>query len=236
MKLKITLKFVITFLALTFVMHEAHEIVHTTVGRIICGCWGERDFNVWGLCDSCDNNPLKLVSTFGGPLFTLIMIWFGYYFLGETKTNHQKSFGFALIFANMPFARVLNPMVGGGDEVMVLMHFLDNYEMSRIIIFSLITLIIFIPLRKCFLTIENDKRLGWFCLFLFAPVALDLVIVLGIMNTLLNKGVLAEYWILGSPVLVTLWTLLVVIVFLSTQKNIYTLGKSKTAINQKTNI
>lgn len=35
MKLKLTLKYVLTFLALTFMMHEAHEIVHTAVGRLI---------------------------------------------------------------------------------------------------------------------------------------------------------------------------------------------------------
>ncbi len=225
--LKLTLKFVITFLALTFVMHEAHEIVHTTVGRILCGCWGERDFNVWGLCDSCDKNPLKTISTFAGPLFTFIMIWIGYIYLNDSKTKRQKSFGFALIFANMPFARLLNPMLGGGDELVVLMNFFDDYQISRIIIFLLITLIVFIPLRKCFLTIENKNRLGWFILFFVAPVAIDLVIVLGVMNTLLNKGILAEYWILGSPKLVTLWTTFVVILYFTTQKNIYALLERK---------
>lgn len=236
MKIKLTLKFTITFLALTFVMQEAHEIVHTTVGRILCGCWGKRDFNVWELCSSCDKNPLKYISTFAGPLFTFIMIWLGYSYLGKTKTTHQKSFGFALIFANMPFARLLNPMLGGGDEVVVLMTFFDNYKLSRIIIFTLITLIVFIPLRQCFLTIENKNRLAWFFLFFIAPVALDLIIVLGLMNTLLNKKILSNNWILGSPILVTLWTALVVLLFFSTRKNIYSLGKSKTAINKKTNI
>lgn len=38
MKIKLTGKFIIAFLALTFVMLELHEIVHTSVGRIVCGC------------------------------------------------------------------------------------------------------------------------------------------------------------------------------------------------------
>ena len=52
MKIKITGKFIIAFLALTFVLLELHEIVHTGVGRIICGCWGLRDFNAWEICET----------------------------------------------------------------------------------------------------------------------------------------------------------------------------------------
>ena len=63
MNLKLTPKFILTFLALTFVMHEAHEIVHTTIGRLICGCWGQRDFNVWGLCGDCsEQNPYSIIT------------------------------------------------------------------------------------------------------------------------------------------------------------------------------
>lgn len=227
MKLKLSLKFGITFLALLFVMNEAHEIVHTTVGRIICGCWGKRDFNVWNLCSSCDGNPLGILSTLAGPLFTFIMIWVGYTYLGKTKNDNQKSFGFALIFANMPFARLLNPMLGGGDEMVVLMTFFEDYQTARILTGVVIVLITFIPLRKCYLIIQNKNKMGWFLLFYFIPVVLDLLIVLGIMNTLLDKGILADYWILGSPILVTLWTLIVLLVFIITRKNITTLGKSK---------
>ena len=49
MKIKLTTGFIVAFIALRFVLHEAHELVHTGVGRIICGCWGQRDFNVWDI-------------------------------------------------------------------------------------------------------------------------------------------------------------------------------------------
>lgn len=224
MQLKLSSKFIITFLSLTFVMHEAHEIVHTTIGRIICGCWGERDFNIWGVCESCQNNSLILLATLAGPLFTFIMIWTGFIFLNETKTINQKTFGFSLIFANLPFARVLNPLLGGGDEVVVLNHFINNKDISRIIIVFLIIAITFIPLRKCYTTIQNKNKLGWFLLFYLITVILDIIIVLGIMNTILNQGILSEYWILGSPILVSVWTFLVIIVYLITRKNIYKLS------------
>ena len=63
MKLKLTSQFVLTFLALTFLMHEAHEIVHTSIGRLICGCWGMRDINVWELCKGL--KPIVEKSSFG---------------------------------------------------------------------------------------------------------------------------------------------------------------------------
>ena len=127
MKLKLTPKFIMTFLALTFVMHEAHEIVHTSIGRLICGCWGQRDFNVWGLCEGCsEQKPYAIISTFAGPIFTFIMIWIGTILISKTKTENQKAIGFSLIFANMPFARILTASMGSGDEVWGLNQLLKN--------------------------------------------------------------------------------------------------------------
>lgn len=224
MKLKLPFQYVLTFLALTFVMHEAHEIIHTSIGRIICGCWGRRDFNVWGLCDGCETNPYGLLSTLAGPIFTFIMIWYGGSLLD--KNNTQKVVGFSLIFANMPFARIINPLLGGGDEVVVVNSLINNWNLSRIIVFILIILIVAYPLLKAYKLIENKYKIGWFFMFLLLPVIFDLLIVLGVMNTLLEKGVLNEYWILGSPVLVTIWTGTVTLIYFLTRKNIYKLTEN----------
>ena len=144
MKLKLTAIYVLTFLALTFLMHEVHEIAHTTVGRIICGCWGQRDFNVWGVCDTC-NSPLAIVATLAGPLFTFLMIWYGTTFLKDNNSNAEKSFGFSLIFANLPFARLLTSILGGGDEVMVIRNTMDNQGLSKPLTLVLIILVITYP-------------------------------------------------------------------------------------------
>ena len=95
--------------------------------------------------------------------------------------------------------------------------------MSRIIVFILIILIIAYPLLKAYKLIENKYKIGWFLMFLLLPMVFDLLIVLGVMNTLLEKGVLNEYWILGSPVLVTVWTGTVTLIYFLTRKNIYKL-------------
>lgn len=226
MKLKLTPKFILTFLALTFVMHEAHEIVHTGIGKIICGDWGQRDFNVWGLSEGCsEQNPYSIISTFAGPFFTFVMMWIGTILIAKTKNKRQKAFGFSLIFANMPFARILTASFGGGDEVWGLNQLLKNHTLAWAIGLILILIITIVPLYKSFKLIENKGRIRWFLLFFLAPTFIDLLVILGLMNTLLEKGLLSDYWILGSPILVTAWTTLVTLFYLLTRKNIYTLVK-----------
>ncbi|MBL0911161.1 MAG: hypothetical protein IBJ09_02225 [Bacteroidia bacterium] len=226
MKLKLSAPFVLTFLALTFTMHEAHEIVHTSVGRLICGCWGQRDFNVWELCEGCsEQKPISVIATFAGPVFTYIMIGLGTVFIGRDKTNEQKAMGFSLIFANIPFARIVTAAMGGGDEVWGLHLLLKDRTLAWTAGLLIIIAITIIPLWRSYTLITNKWKAGWFLLFLIAPVVMDLLVVLGVMNTLLEKGIFATSWIAGSPILVTVWTFFVTGMFLLTRKNIYKLSQ-----------
>jgi len=225
MKLKLTPKFVLTFLALTFLLHEAHEIVHTTVGRIICGCWGQRDFNVWSLCGNCaEQKPYSVLSTFAGPAFTYIMIWIGAYLMNKTK-NNQRALGFSLVFANMPFTRIFGAVTGGGDEVWGLNLALHNYNLAWLLGTLIILAIIIYPLYKSFKLIENESPVVWFLVFLLIPGQIDVWVILIVLNSLVQKGLLSDYWILGSPILVTVWTAIVTLVYFLTRKNIHELIK-----------
>jgi hypothetical protein len=221
-----TLKYCVAFLALLFVMHEAHEIAHTTIGRLLCGCWGQRDFNVWGLCESCVvSEDIGFIATMAGPLFSFIMMWWGASMLKTSNSNTRKSLGYGLIFANMPFARILTAVaMGGGDEVYTLRHFLDNDTLAWVLGSVAILAICAFPLYKAYTAISR-RRLPWFLLFFILPLFIDLVVVLLGLNTLLEHGVLAEYWVLGSPMIVTLWTVLVILIFMLSRKHIYTLLK-----------
>ncbi len=226
MKIKITTPFVIAFLSLHFIMHELHELVHTAVGRAICGCWGQRDFNVWNLCNDCyEQNNYAVLSTFAGPVFTFSMIWLGVYFLKKQHTVQQKSFGFALLFANIPFARLFTAFMGKGDEIFGLTKLLHNHIMAWIIGLSLILLLTIYPLYNAFVTITNKNKVGYFILFLLTPMMVDFVFVFGVMNNLLKKEVLSNYWMLGSPLLVTVFSGTMLLVFVLTGKNIYKLSK-----------
>jgi hypothetical protein len=224
MKIKITGKFIIAFIALTFVMLELHEIVHTTVGRLICGCWGNRDFNAWDICDSCHNMSIAWLSTLAGPLFTFIMIWIGAGFLRMQNTNQQKSLGLALIFSNSPFGRILNPLLKSGDEATLVCKFVDNLNLASCITLFIILLITIYPLYKAYKTIQN-KPIPFFILFFFAPVAIIILVVLIILNTILAQGILSQTGILGSPIIVNLWSLFVLIILIIFRKNLYELGE-----------
>lgn len=225
MTLHLNIRYAITFMTLTFLMHEAHEIIHTSAGRIICGCWGLRDFNVWELCAGCtEEKPYAVISTFLGPLFTFTMMWLGAFLMESHKTLKQKTLGFSLVFANMPFARLFSAAMGGGDEVWGLTEIFGNYKLAWIIGLIIIIIITFIPLFKAYKLIENKRKFAMFLLFFLAPFAIDIIIVLGGMNTLLQSGVGSTYIVLGSPVLVTVWTILVTLIYILTRNNIYTLS------------
>jgi len=224
MKLRITLNYVLAFLSLVFVMHEAHEIAHTAVGRMICGCWGQRDFNSWGVCEGCpERQPLAILSTFAGPLFTFTMIWAGVNLIGKNRSDRQKAIGFSLIFANLPFARILTASMGSGDEVWGLNNLLGNKTFAWPLGLMLVSMLSLFPLWKAFKLIENKRKVGWFLLFLILPILVDISVVLGLMNTLLAKGIFSKYWILGSPKIVTVWTGVVTGLYILTNRNIYNL-------------
>jgi hypothetical protein len=232
MKLKLTLPFALTFLALIFVMHEAHEIVHTTIGRLICGCWGTRDFNVWSLCGNCaGEKPYSVISTFAGPIFTYLMIWLGTYLMSKPKDT-QKAMGFSLVFANMPFTRIFGAVTGGGDEVWGLNLVLHDNKLAWLLGTIIILAIITYPLYKCYTLIKNESPIVWFLVFLLIPGQIDVWVVLIILNSLLQKGLLHNYWILGSPILVTVWTASITLAYVLFRKNIYSLADNKDTDDQ----
>lgn len=207
MKLRIDSRYSFAFTSLLLLMHELHEIAHTYTGRVLCGCWGHRDFNVWELCEGClDERPYAILATIAGPAFTFGMIWLGDYFLQKDR----EGLGFSLIFANMPLARIGTALWGGGDENYALKHLIDlDHDTSRYLVFALILGIVLLPLYRAYRMIQNRYKLLWFLGFLFLPVVIDIILVLGVMNTLLNTGFLAFTWMGDAPFLLTLWTLLI---------------------------
>jgi hypothetical protein len=152
------------------------------------------------------------------------MMWAGVLLTGKNKTAPQNAVGFSLIFSNKPFARIFTAAMGGGDEVSGLNSLLKNHMLAWAIGLIVVILITIIPLYKAFKLIQNKYRVGWFLLFLIGPMLIEWVVIFGLMNSLLKQGILSNYWILGSPVLVTVWTILTLIVFILTRKGIYTLN------------
>jgi len=222
MKLKLSLPYIITFLLLVIVMLELHEIAHITVGRLICGCWGSRDFNVWQLCASCDTNPLAWLATIAGPLFSFALMWVGWYLL-KKQSPEKKAIGFALVFANIPFGRITTVMMGGGDEMVVTRHFLQPLlgRTAMILICTTILLLAGVPpVVRAYKTINNKFRWLYIAGFLTLPLVLILLYVLTFLNGLLLKGVLSAPFIMGTPLLITLHTAIAVILLVILRKNL----------------
>ena len=231
MKIKISAGFAIAFVALRFIMHDLHELVHTSIGRIICGGWGQRDFNTWSLCEGCiEKNHWAVLATFSGPLFTYMAIWTGVYLLLQKKDHPMKSAGFALIFANNPFARIFTAAMGKGDEVFGLKTFLRNTSLAWICGLLIVLLFTICPLYASFITITNKKRAIYFIIFLLFPMLLDSVLIFGVMDPLLNANVLSNYWILGSQVLVTVVTLFFLVILLLTRKQLLRLWHEEVSV------
>jgi hypothetical protein len=230
MKIKLTPTYIFSFLMLLFVLSECHELAHTITGRLICGCWGERDFNQWDLCKSCENNPLGFISTMMGPIFSFAMAYLGASWLNKDYSLEKQTLGFSMIFASTIFGRLLNVFpFGGGDEFTVFYNqvFNENRTFSLVAAFILIAVIVFYPIRKAYLFLENKHRWAWILGFCLVPFITVLIMILGVLNTILASGFLADYWILGSPKVVTLWTTTVIILFILTKKGINQL-KAKT--------
>lgn len=227
MKLKLSFPYIITFLLLVIVMLELHEIVHISVGRIICGCWGTRDFNVWQLCAGCDANAHAWIATLAGPLFSFALMWAGWYLL-KKQSAEKKVVGFALVFANIPFGRITGAMMGGGDEMVVTRHFLKPLlgRTEMIFICTAILLLAGVPpVVRAYKTITNKFRWLYIAGFLTLPLVLILLYVLTFLNGLLLKGFLSTPVIMGTPLLITLHTAIATILLLFMRKNL-----SKTAV------
>ena len=223
MHLKLSITYLITFTLLLIVMMELHEIVHITVGRLICGCWGPRDFNVWSLCTGCkESQSTWWLATLAGPVFSFALMWLGMFWLSSIDTA-KKALGFSLIFTNIPFGRITTVMMGGGDEMVVVRHFLST-EFNRtkmILICSTIVLIVGVPpIVAAFRSIQNKKAWLYILGFLTLPLLFLLLYTLIGLNTLLGAGFLSTEWIMGTPLLITLHTVIALILLILTRKNI----------------
>lgn len=224
MEFRPTWKSLLAFAALLFFMGEAHELVHTGLGRLLCGCWGPRDFNVWSLCASCQTGHVwtNFAATWAGPLFTFAMGWWGYFLLSPRQTAAHRSLGFALVFATLPFARILGALMGGNDEVYALSKVLP-YPRAWALGAALVLLATVPPLVRAYTTLQGRGRIWYFLGFFLLPFALAFAVLLGGLNALLASGFLASYGILGSPLLVNCWMAVVTMTLALTYRYLYRL-------------
>ena len=227
MNLQLNARNLFAFFLFGLLMMEAHEIAHFIVGKIVCGCWPiERDFNAWKIC-RCD---LGFYATTAGPIFSMTLAWIGMFLLKSSSSTNQ-SFGFVLIWVSAPQARIMTVLMGGGDEGYVLRILTLDTSLQpyyRWIAIALVLVLALPPIIAVFRAVKNKRAWLYNVGFLMLPLIISGAYVFAFLNGLLKSGLLSEVGIMGTPVLITLHTLLVLVVLLGFfRKDLFTLVKNK---------
>lgn len=117
--------------------------------------------------------------------------------------------------------------MGGGDEMVVIRHFMKNdfSRTSMILAGSLMVLLAGVPpVIKAWKTLKNKWSWIYITGYLTLPLLFLLTYLLTGMNTLLRNGFLAEPWIMGTPLLITLHTSVAALVLFTLRKNLFSAG------------
>jgi hypothetical protein len=199
-----------SFFIMVLALAEAHECAHIFGARAVCGAWGTRNFSVWTTREGCaENHPLIVLAIFAGPLFTFAMIWLGTWIVIKPTRQSLRALGIALIFAPLPFARIVTAATGHGDEVSGFTMLLNDHRIGWAVGLASILLLSLYPVLKAYRSLAPPRRLLVFGGLLLLPMLAHGLTTHSMLNGLLVKGVLDESGMLGAPVLVNVWQVLV---------------------------
>ncbi|MBS1597152.1 MAG: hypothetical protein JST75_02930 [Bacteroidetes bacterium] len=226
MVIRFNVKYLLGFLALIFFIHECHDWAHFLAGKIVCGCWGIKSFDNWTLCSDCTASAHTQVWIwFAGPLITYIIVWIAWWLMGKQRNSTEQSLGFLLLFATIPFVRILAAMAGGSDETFGLRQLFQHADKSNshtVALGGLILIILLtaLPLLRAFILLRGwTQRILLFPLFLILPIYIDKWTYVGL-NKLAATGFLENESFPGVPMLVLAWSFLLMVILLSTYKSL----------------
>lgn len=204
MQLKWSWGYLPAFFALSETLSELHEQAHITTGRLLAGCYGPRNFNVWQAC--AGNPPVPAwAPPLAGPLFSYLLFWGGLWLLLSAKDG-RRALGLSILFAALPFARIFTAAMGGGDERLLATLFGLQGQAARWAALAATLLFCGVPIVLAALQIANRRRLAWVLGFCVLPLPAIMLVKFRFMNGLLNAGVLADVRWLGTPTLVLAYT------------------------------
>jgi hypothetical protein len=232
MRTNVTTRYLLAFTSLFFVLHELHEQAHTSVGRLLCGCWGIRGFNVWELCEACSTSWAPAAALVAGPLFSYSLAWRGFYWLGEDSIR-RKALGFSLVFGTVMQARLLTAVMGGGDEVSLLRLLTHQHGLGRWLGLAATTLLALPPLWRAFQQLHRSNRWLLFLSFALLPLITEFILVFKGLDGLLKRGIGAGSGVLGMPMIVTVWTGLMLVGALATYSWLSTLFVEESTEHEK---
>jgi len=219
MKIKLSPLYLLSFFALVFLVHEIHDWIHVLVARAVCGCWGTKAFDYWTLCAKSwvsVSNQGNVLITMAGPLFNYLVICWGWELMQPENELHQKSLGFSLVFASLPFPRIMGALAGGGDETLALKQIFLHADGGNRHIVSLVgllfVLILTLPaLYRAFMLVAGLWGKLMVVAFLVLPGYIDRLVVSGLLNKMLAKGILVHQVWTGFSQGIMVWLLLLLI-------------------------
>jgi hypothetical protein len=142
--------------------------------------------------------------------------------------------GYSLVFAALPFPRIMGALAGGGDETSAFRHLFQRPDGSNHYIVAgaglLIVVVLCLPaLVRAFMLIAGwGGRIFWFLAFLVLPGLVDHWLVSGELNKLKAKGFLANQMLRGGAQLfVFVWLAVILILYLLTRKSLQTVMEYK---------
>ena len=140
----------------------------------------------------------------------MTLAWVGMFLLNNSDEMKQ-SLGFALIWANVPQARIMTVLMSGGDERLVMRYLTKGTSLEPYFGWIAIVLVFIMalpPIIASFRVVKNKN--GW--LYNVGFMVLPLVVIgsygFVFLNGLLEKGFLSDVWIMGTPLFITVHTLL----------------------------
>ena len=192
--LKITFKYCLAFYCIAMLYASLHELVHHFTGYFICGEWGYKTFNYFET--ACEGTTESWYATYAGPIFSFFFMYVGAYFINKDSSMYKKHLGFALIFAQLPLQRMINPFFGMNDEYYATVKLYGNTTLNYWLVIIIIWLICIYPLTKAYLAIENKNRLLWFLFYLvLLPYLLVGPFFLSLEYLMVEKKFLAQTFI-----------------------------------------
>jgi hypothetical protein len=230
MNLKPTPLYLLSFFSLVFLLHEIHDWIRILVSGSFCHCWGIRFFDGWTPCASCGpGGQPQVLGLVAAALIIYIAIWTSWMLMYPGNSLQRKSFGFSLLFASLPFMRILHACLRDGDETTALRTFFQHPRGIAHTLIPigglLIVLALTLPaLARAFMLLPGWKlKFLAFPLFLVLPGVVDRLIVHYKMNELLDGGFMQRIIIRGVPLLVMAWLFFLLVIYLFTQRSLATL-------------
>jgi hypothetical protein len=167
------------FLAVQFILGQAHELAHHVAARVACGAWGAMTFDFFFLPEGGAGRPAALWATLAGPALTYALILLGGFLLRRGPTWS----GLLLVFANLPLGRLAGTIGGHGDELVLARAWLGGSWAWPLVAALALALV----LPALVLAWRALARPGAFAALLVLPLFADLLLKRGLLAPLLAR-------------------------------------------------